>query len=84
LFGSEYVIEHCVLAFDKAIKQKLYQEYMSDGLKLLSESVATAFGGSYLKKRFADIIEGVTEEEISADDIVIDIIERAGLSLKVD
>lgn len=78
------MIEHCVLAFDQFVKGKLYREYVTDGLKCLSESVATAFGGSYLQKRFADIIEGVTEEEISADDIVIDIMERAGLKLKVD
>ena len=78
------MIEHCVLAFDQFMKQKLYQQYVADGLMCLSESVATAFGGSYLQRRFIDIIEGVDEEEISADDIVIDIIERAGLSLKVD
>ncbi len=78
------MIEHCVLAYDQFIKQKLYQEYVADGLMCLSESVATAFGGSYLKRRFIDIIEGVDEEEISADDIVIDIMNRADLKLKVD
>jgi hypothetical protein len=50
----------------------------------ISESVANAFGGSYFQKRLCDIIEGTDEEEISADDIVIDIMKRAGLKLKVD
>lgn len=78
------MIEHCVLAFDQFMKQKLYREYVADGLMCLSESVANGFGGSYLQKRFADIINGVVEEEISADDIVLGIMERAELSLKVD
>lgn len=78
------MIEHCVLAFDQFMKQKLYREYVTDGLMCMSESVANAFGGSYLQKRFADIINGVVEEEVSADDIVLGIMERAELSLKVD
>ena len=84
MFGSEYAIEHCVLAYDHFVKQKLYQEYVADALMYMSESVANAFGGSYLQRRLIDIIEGVVEEEISADDIVIDIMKRAELSFKVD
>jgi hypothetical protein len=82
LFGSEYVIDHCVLAFDSYIHQKLYQGYVTDGLQCLSESIANYYGGSYLQKRFVDIIEGVEEEEVSADEIVLEIIEKAGLSVR--
>jgi hypothetical protein len=55
---------------------------VTDGLQCLSESIANYYGGSYLQRRFVDIIEGVEEEEVSADEIVLEIIEKAGLSVR--
>lgn len=82
MLGSEYVVEHCVLAFDDYVRKKAYQEYVTDGLKCLSESIANYYGGSYLQRRYADIIDGVEEEELSADEIALGVIERAGLRVK--
>lgn len=77
------MIDHCVLAFNDSIMQKLYKGYVADGLKCISESIANRFGGFYLQKRFVDITDGVEEEEeMSADEIVLSIIEKAGLSIK--
>lgn len=84
MLGSEYVMEHCILAYNTYIEQQLYREYVTDGLRCLSESVANYYGGTYLQKRYADIIHGFKEEEDerSADEIVLEVIEKAGLSVK--
>lgn len=78
------MIEHCVLAFNDNMQLNMYREYVTDGLQCLSESVANYFGGTYLQKRYADIIKGIKEEEDerSADEIVLEVIEKAGLSVK--
>ena len=80
--GSEYVIEHCVLAFVDSSAQRIYRIYVTDALMYMSESVAKSFGGTYLQRRYADLIDGIDEEEeMSADEIVLDIIERAELKV---
>ncbi len=76
------MIDHCVLAFSDFAREKVYREYVTDVLMYISESVANSLGGTYFERRYADIINGVEEEEESADEIALGIIERAGLSVK--
>ena len=74
------MIEHCVLAFNDFAKEKVYREYVTDALMYITETVANSFGGTYIQRRYADIMDGVQEEEeMSADEIVLDIIKRADL-----
>lgn len=39
------------------MKDKAYRTYVTDALRLISESTAKYGGGPYLSKRFADIID---------------------------
>lgn len=79
--GSGYVIEHCVSAFSERDKEKAFRIYVTDAIMCISETVATAskYGGSYMEKRYADIIEPQEEIEYDPDEIALDIITRAGL-----
>ena len=57
LFGSGYVIDHCVSAFLKSQREELYQYYITDALKVIG----------HLNIRFADYFkpqETRTSEEI--------------------
>lgn len=79
--GSGYVIEHCVSAFSEMNKEKAFRIYMSDAIMCISETVANISGGSYMEKRYVDIIEPQEEIECDPDEIALDIIQRAGLRI---
>ena len=78
--GSGYVIEHCVSAFSARNKEKAFRIYISDAIMCISETVANmGGGGSYMNKRYVDIIEPHEDIEYDPDEIALDIINRAGL-----
>ena len=77
--GSGYVIEHCVSAFSEYNKEKAFRVYVSDAIMCISETIANRDGGSYMTKRYIDIIEPHEEIDYDPDEIALDIIERAGL-----
>ena len=60
LYGSGYVIEHCISAFRKSQEEKAYRIYVTDALYYL--------GG--LNMRFADIIKPQVHETRSANEII--------------
>ena len=62
LFGSGYVIDHCVSAFLEYKKDELYRVYVTDSLKHLAR----------LDTRYADIIKdfGKPKETRTAEDII--------------
>ena len=55
---------------------------MTDALKITVENTAKFAGGSYLKARYIDIIEPKKVDTRTGDEIVEDIIQRAGLVVK--
>lgn len=82
MLGSEYVIDHCVLAFNIQCRRESLEYYVTDALKVISESVAERIGGRYMEERFADLMNGtIQKDDRTADEIAADIIERAGLKV---
>lgn len=90
LFGSGYVVEHCVSAFvakKKAEKEKkereIFNEYVADCLKVITENTAKSVNvgneANYISNRLADILHPVYIKRMSGDEIAVDIIKRAGL-----
>ena len=91
LFGSGYVIDHCIAVFSKeqeeAKKQeeeKRYRYYLTDCLKLITENTAKYAGGSYLTISFRDIMDPKPVIEKSGDEIAAEVIMRAGLKIKTE
>ena len=74
LIYSEYKRDQCELA---------YRIYVTDTLQVLTENTASFAGGSVIKAKYSDIInpQKRLEEKKSGDEIVIDIVQRAGLEL---
>jgi hypothetical protein len=76
------VIEHCVSAYNERCRQQVYQCYVADGLKSISEAVAGHLGGPYLQERYVDLIGEGERDERSADEIALEVIKKAGLKVR--
>ena len=55
---------------------------MTDCLKLIAENTANISRGQYMKLRYYDIIQPAKVDNRTGDEIVEDIIKRAGLVVK--
>lgn len=55
-----------------------YRIYITDALKVISENTAKFAGGSYIKNRYIDIVNGTLPEkdERTGDEIVEDFIAK--------
>lgn len=80
LHGRGYVMDHCVAAFSREIENTRYRAYVTDALKLIAENTAKFAGGSYMAARWYQKYE--TRDERSGDEIVMNVIQKAGLTWK--
>ena len=81
IFGSGYVVEHCIAVFRKKAQEKIYRAYITDALKAISQNTAAFNGqGLAMSGRFAELAGYIPKaDEMTGDEIVADIIARAGL-----
>ena len=63
-------------------KDTAYRVYVTDCLKLIAENTANISRGQYMKARYYDIIHPAKVDTRTGDEIVEDIIKRAGLVVK--
>lgn len=79
LYGSGYVFEHVLSSIQQEQRQRRYQNYIADVLRLMGENVAGLCHGMYITTKWSDMADPQKQEERNADDIARDIIKRAGL-----
>lgn len=78
LLGADYVIDHVIAEYNKRFEERAFRSYVSDLLMLLAEGKV-----AQVQYRYSDIIERLKgKEEKSADEIVIEVITKAGLKGK--
>ena len=65
-------------------KDTAYRLYVTDSLKLIAENTANFAKGQYMKARYYDIITPKKQDTRTGDEIVEDIIKRAGLVVKAE
>lgn len=73
LFGSGYVIEHCVSAFLERQKEKAYKIYITDCLYSITNMYSVSHGGKEfpITKRFFEILEPPKQEkQETAEDVI--------------
>ena len=68
-----------VARLEEQSRRELWQHYMADGLMYVSKNTAMSVNGSYLLNRFYDVLKPPEEDERSGEEIVVDVITRAGL-----
>lgn len=56
--------------------------YVTDALRMISESAAKFGGGPYLKVRWADLAEPKKQDNRTGEEIAADVIRRAGLVVR--
>lgn len=80
LLGAEYLIDHIVCENNKNEKELAYKVYTSDMLKALAKA-----WGMDVDVRYIDVItKEEPEEEQTGDEIVIAVMQKAGLKGKQD
>ena len=65
-------------------KDTAYRVYVTDCLKLIAENTANISRGQYMKSRYYDIVHQAKVDARTGDEIVEDIIKRAGLVVKAE
>ena len=58
LFGSGYVIDHCITALSEEREKKQIVYYISNRLYDMNEILATQFGGRYAQQSLYEVMEG--------------------------
>lgn len=79
MFGSNYVIDHVVAEHNIRVNEQNYKTYMSDVMFALAR-----WAGIDVPYRFAEINDDNETEELSGDQIALEVIKRAGLKGKID
>ena len=74
------MIEHVISEFRHDADEKRYRAYVTDALMALTDSASRMFGGKHMTKRWADKYK--PKDTRTADEIVMDVIQNAGLTLK--
>ena len=82
MLGADYLIDHCIKELRERMAEKVYREYLTDAIMNIGETAAKAFGGRYLQVRYADLIGEDSEDGATADEIVLDVMRRAGLKTR--
>ena len=79
MFGTDYIAQHVIQAYQQEQKEFAYRAYMSDALKLITENTAKYARGSHLTKRYADIVTQKPADTRTGAEIARDVINAAGL-----
>lgn len=59
----------------------LYRVYITDALQKICENTANFAGGHIMPKRFYDLAYGKPQKEESAEEIITNIVKKAGLEV---
>lgn len=69
-------LRYCFARQGKEQIDKAYRIYVTDALKAISENTAKFAGGSYMKIRYAEVINPKPEETRTADEIITNITDK--------
>lgn len=65
----------------KQCDHDIFRNYLANGIKMISENTATHSGDRYLALSYNDIINPKPVDERTGDEIVSDIVCKAGLKV---
>ncbi len=68
MLGKQYIIDHCINQIKKESEQTALKVYVTDALKAVVENTAKIGGGVTMRRRFADIINNVPDDEETKED----------------
>lgn len=62
-------------------KEELYRNYIADGIKIMSETLAAIKGGSYVSVSYEEILHPKRKDDRDALDIAKDNLSRIGIKV---
>ena len=70
-------------AWEEHTRELSFRIYLTDAVRLAAENVAHIGGGSVMKARWADTLDGgrTVEDTRDPEEIIADIAEKAGLTI---
>lgn len=84
MFGSGYVIEHCIAAINALRKEELYRSYIADCAYCLVNGI---FGKNTISKRYCDMVDNKPEEpeeDKSPEELVRERLAKYGIKVVSD
>lgn len=63
------------------VHEKAYRSYVSEGLRVISESAANIRYGPYLKVRLSDIMYPKPKDERTGEEIATELFSRMGIQI---
>lgn len=63
-------------------RYEAYRIYVTDAMKIVAENTAWYVGGSYMRARYADMIEPKKQDNRTCEEITADVVARCGLTIK--
>ena len=69
-------------AIKRQCEQDIFRDYIANGIQMISENTARKAGDRYLSVSYREIINPKPADNRTGDEIVEDIIRRAGLTVK--
>lgn len=79
LHGRGFVIDHCIVQFEREQEEKSYRIYIANNLRLVCENVGKGLGGSYYPGLWGEI---EPNDDRTGDEVALDVIKRAGLIVR--
>lgn len=81
MFGWGYVKDFCISLFKQEQEKMAIDTYNAECLRIIAENTARLSRGSYLKVTLSDILNPKPEDNRTGEEIVDDIIKKAGLEV---
>lgn len=81
MFGWGYVKDSCISLFKQEQEKMAIDTYNAECLRIIAENTARLSRGSYLKVTLSDILNPKPEDNRTGEEIVDDIIKKAGLEV---
>lgn len=78
MFGSGYVIDHCIAAINNKHKEEAFRYYATDCLWLIANAW---YQGKPMKQRYYDLLHPKPVDNRTPQEIADDIARRAGLKV---
>lgn len=76
-----FVIDHCLDEFEIEQKEKIYWVYVTEGLRAIADNTMRFAGGTSIKARYIDLIDPKPQENRTGEQIVADVVKKAGLKV---
>lgn len=75
-------MRYAIARYNQHQRDLAYRIYLCECARITTLNTANSTGGSYIEKKFVDILNPKPEDNRTAEEIVADVFERMGIEVK--